>query len=102
MHIDLVTERQQCRKLLRSYNDADDTDLKLRDSIIKQLFGKTGENVYVEPPFRCDYGSNIYLGNNFYCNFNCVFLDVNTITIGENCIIAPGMYTCTAQHVYCR
>lgn len=56
------------------------------------------DNAYLEPPFRCDYGSNIKVGKNFYTNFNCVILDVNTVTIGDNVLFAPNVQIYTAGH----
>ena len=52
--------------------------------------------VYLEPPFRCDYGSNIKLGKNFYANFNCVVLDMAEVTIGDNVLFAPNVQVLTA------
>lgn len=53
---------------------------------------------YIEPTFRCDYGYNIFLGNNFFANFDCVMLDVCPIRIGDNCMLAPGVHIYTATH----
>ncbi len=53
---------------------------------------------YIEPSFRCDYGYNIYLGKEFYANFDCVMLDVCPIHIGDNCMLAPGVHIYTATH----
>ncbi len=72
-----------------------------RDEIVrleKKLFGSTGENVYVNPPFYIDYGKHIFMGNNVYCNMDCVFLDVNTITIGNNVMLGPRVNLFTAGH----
>ncbi len=62
------------------------------------MFGSTGESIYLEPNLRCDYGYNIHVGENFYANFDCVFLDVCEIRIGDNCFIAPGVHIYTATH----
>ena len=72
-----------------------------RDEIVrleKKLFGSTGENIYVNPPFYIDYGKHIFMGNNVYCNMDCVFLDVNTITIGNNVMLGPRVNLFTAGH----
>lgn len=66
--------------------------------LLKELFGSTGETIYIEPSFRCNYGYNIHVGENFYANFNCVILDVCEISIGDNCFIAPGVHIYTATH----
>lgn len=64
----------------------------------KKLFGSSGENIYVNPPFYVDYGKHIHLGNNVYCNMDCIFLDVNTITIGNNVMLGPRVSLYTAGH----
>ena len=56
------------------------------------------DRAYIEPTFRCDYGYNIFLGNNFFANFDCVMLDVCPIRIGDNCMLAPGVHIYTATH----
>jgi maltose O-acetyltransferase len=94
----LVEERINARRLTRLFNETVETDLENRTKILKDLFGSTGRDLYIEPSFRCDYGYNIHVGENFYANFNCVFLDVCEIRIGDNCFIAPGVHIYTATH----
>lgn len=60
--------------------------------------GKTGNRIRVQSPFYCDYGVNISVGENFFANYNCVILDVNRVTIGKNCKIAPNVGIYTATH----
>src|SRR5699024_12577841 len=69
-----------------------------RAEILRELLGGTGENIDIEPTFRCDYGSNIYVGENFYANFDCGLLDVSEIRIGANSMLAPGVHIYTATH----
>ena len=69
---ELAQIRYQARKLLKEFNHSEDNN---KSYLLKQLFGKTGENIYVEPYFHCDYGENIYVGENFYANFDCIILD---------------------------
>jgi maltose O-acetyltransferase len=69
-----------------------------RTSLIKTIFGKTGEICHVEPNLRVDYGTNIAVGNNFYANFDCTFLDVCPITIGENAMFGPRCQVLTPLH----
>ncbi|WP_188454194.1 sugar O-acetyltransferase [Virgibacillus oceani] len=95
---DLIRERTNARKLTRLYNQTMETEKKERMELLRKLFGAIGENSYIEPTFRCDYGYNIHVGENFYVNFNCVFLDVCEIRIGNNCFIAPGVHIYTATH----
>lgn len=95
---ELVKERTSARRLTRIFNQSIETDFNKRTELLKQLFGSTGEELYIEPTFRCDYGYNIHVGENFYANFDCVFLDVCEIRIGDNCFIAPGVHIYTATH----
>lgn len=95
---ELVNDRVNARRLTRLYNETLETDLESRTELLKTLFGSTGESLYIEPTFRCDYGSNIHVGENFYANFDCVFLDVCEIRIGDNCFVAPGVHIYTATH----
>jgi len=95
---ELTKDRENARKLTRLFNQTIETDYDKRTELLKQLFGSTGENLYMEPTFRCDYGYNIHVGNHFYANFDCVILDVCEVRIGENCFIAPGVHIYTATH----
>lgn len=95
---ELVEERENARRLTRLYNLTIETEGAKRSELLKELFGSTGENIYIEPNFRCDYGYNIHVGENFYANFDCVFLDVCEIRIGKNCMVAPGVHIYTATH----
>lgn len=95
---ELVNERLNARRLTRLYNQSLETDNNKRTKLLKELFGSTGENLFIEPTFHCDYGYNIHVGENFYANFDCVFLDVCEIRIGANCFIAPGVHIYTATH----
>lgn len=94
----LAGERMQARKLLFRFNHTSPDALDERTSILKELFGSIKDAIYIEPSFQCDYGYNIHVGSNFYANFNCVFLDVSTIHIGDNVLIAPNVSLFTATH----
>lgn len=95
---ELVKDRNNARKLTRIFNESIETEDNIRTVLLKQLFGSTGNNIFIEPTFRCDYGYNIHVGENFFANFDCVFLDVCEIRIGDNCFIAPGVHIYTATH----
>jgi len=95
---ELVSERMNARRLTKLFNESIETDDNKRTELLKELFGSTGESIYIEPTFRCDYGYNIHVGENFYANFDCVFLDICEIQIGDNCFIAPGVHIYTATH----
>lgn len=94
----LAQMRNKARKLCRQFNNTDETQIDERIAILKQLFGAMGENSFVEPDFRCDYGCHIFVGDNFYANFGCVILDVNKVTIGNNVMFAPSVHVFTATH----
>lgn len=94
----LEEERKESRKRVHRYNNLPPEAEKEKDALIREIFGKTGENIFVEAPFRCDYGTHIEVGNNFYANFNCVILDVAKVIIGENVMFAPNVAVYTAGH----
>jgi len=68
------------------------------DQLIRRILGKAGGNIHIEAPFRCDYGWNIEVGNNFYANYNCIILDVGKVVIGDNVMFAPNVSILTAGH----
>ena len=84
------------QRLIKKFNATE--DYLERADILKELFGSVDKNCYIEPPFRCEYGTNIYIGNNFYANFDCLFLDVNKIIIGNNVMLGPRVCIYTAGH----
>lgn len=95
---DLVKERKNARRLTRLFNDTLETEREKRREILKELLGSTGKYLNMEPTFRCDYGYNIHVGEEFYANFDCVMLDICEIRIGDNCLLAPGVHIYTATH----
>lgn len=95
---ELSKERQTAKELVFDFNNLHPREADRRRSIIKELLGKTGKNFYIEPPFRCDYGYNIEIGENFYSNYNCVILDCAKVTIGKNVLLAPNVGIYTAGH----
>jgi len=95
---EFVERRLKARRLVNVYNQTAETEFERRTEILQELFGSVGKNSFIEPDFRCDYGSNIYTGDNFYANFNCVILDVCEVRFGDNCMLAPGVHIYTATH----
>ncbi|GCE51246.1 maltose O-acetyltransferase [Thermosporothrix hazakensis] len=95
---ELVEDRQRGQRLTRLYNRSEEADSKTRQALLRQLLGSMGENCYIEPPFRCDYGYTIHVGENFYANYDCVILDTCPVTIGKNCMLGPGVHIYTATH----
>src|SRR5210317_862631 len=94
----LKAERSQARTLLKRFNDSEDEERLLRKEILRDLIGGFNKGLYIEPPFYCDYGSYISVGENVYFNFNCVVLDVNTVTIGSRTLFGPNVQIYTATH----
>ena len=95
---ELVNERSAARIFMRRFNDAGEDKMEQRIKALHQLIPSQGENVWIEPPFYCDYGYNIELGDKVYFNFNCVILDVMKVQIGANTLIGPGVQIFTAMH----
>lgn len=95
---ELYTERQNTKELIFRFNSLPPSDVAGRNDIIRKLFCKTGENFIIEPPFHCDYGSNISIGNNFYSNFNLIILDCAKTEIGDNVLIGPNVGIYPAGH----
>ena len=92
---EFANDKRRARRLLREFNNTDVEDKKSTIKILKELFGSTGEYIHIEPNFRCDYGYNIHIGDNFYAGYECVILDSCQVKIGDNCILSPqvGIYT---------
>ena len=95
---ELMRERMHARRLLRLFNDTFENELASRRTLLKQLFGSLAGDPVVEPPFYCDYGYNIHVGERFYANIDCVILDVREVRIGDGCLLAPGVHIYTATH----
>ena len=95
---ELQKELKRCRKLTRLFNNSTEEDIEYRSKLLKDLFGKVGENIFIEPTFRCDYGKNIYIGDNFAANYDCIILDVCKVEIGNNVMFGPRVSVFTAGH----
>jgi maltose O-acetyltransferase len=95
---ELSAESKRASRLLRMYNSTTEEQQEERRQILQALFGKIGENASITPPLHCDYGSHIYVGNNFYMNYGCVILDCNKVEIGDNVLCAPYVQIYAAYH----
>ena len=95
---DLFNRRVEAKKLFKQYNKTSDDEIELREEIKTKLFKHVGKNVWIEPDFRCEFGSNISIGDNVYINFGCIILDCNEVTIGENTLIGPNAGIYAANH----
>ena len=95
---ELVAARRYARILCKALNDSRDEQHEERQRLLRELLGAAGDGLWIEPPFHCDYGFNINLGRKVFFNFNCVVLDVATVTIGDNCMFGPAVQIYTATH----
>ena len=93
--VDILNDRTQCKIKCHAYNQLPIDDIEARQKAIKELFAKTGEQVYIEPHFWCDYGYNINVGERFYANHNLIILDAGGVSFGDDVFIGPscGFYT---------
>ena len=94
----LIRERYDIKDVCFKYNSLKPSAIKKKTSMIKKIIGKTKENITVEPPFWCDYGYNIEVGENFYSNHNLVILDGNKVIFGDNVFVGPNCSFYTAGH----
>ena len=95
---ELVRARDRARDLCQALNATREKDQDARRRILMDLFVRGGDSVWMQPPFYCDYGSNILLGQRVFFNFNCVVLDVCQVTIGDFTLIGPAVQIYTAMH----
>ncbi len=98
MDPELVRARTRARDLCQDLNATRESDGVERRRILSELLGRGGEHVWLQPPFHCDYGSNIHLGEKVFFNFNCVILDVCEVRIGDHCFFGPAVQLYTATH----
>lgn len=89
---------KRARRLTQMLNRADTSDFDGIRAIINELFGRSDETTFVNPPFYCDYGTNIEVGRNCFINYNCVILDNAKVIMGDNCLLAPNVSIYTAGH----
>ena len=94
----LPEARRTCQEKLWEYNNLPPERWGERSALLKMLLGGTGERVTIHPPLRCDYGWNIFVGEDFEANYNLTVLDVGRVTIGEHVLIAPNVSIYTAGH----
>ncbi len=94
----LVAERLKARLLIKELNDTREDQTEERDRILKTLIPNAGPGLWLQPPFYCDYGSNIIIGEKVFFNFNCVVLDVTYVKIGSRTLFGPNVQLYTATH----
>lgn len=95
---ELVAARERARDLCQELNASRERDQEIRRRILRELLGSGGDTVWMQPPFFCDYGTNIYLGERVYFNFNCIILDVCEVRIGDYAFFGPAVQIYAATH----
>jgi maltose O-acetyltransferase len=95
---ELIRGRERARDLCQELNATREAEQEERRSILLQLFSAGGDDVWMQPPFFCDYGTNIHLGRKCYFNYNCVVLDVCEVTVGDHVLFGPNVQIYTATH----
>jgi maltose O-acetyltransferase len=98
MDPELVAARIRARDLCQELNLSREAEQERRRGILRQLFGAGGDSVWMQPPFFCDYGANITLGERVFFNFNCIVLDVCPVKIGDFTLFGPGVQILTPLH----
>ncbi len=96
----LVSARVRARNLCRALNATGEEEQDERRQLLVELLGAGGEDVWMQPPFFCDYGSNILLGKRVFFNFNCVVLDVAAVSVGDFTLFGPAVQIYTATHPF--
>jgi maltose O-acetyltransferase len=95
---ELTRARNRARDLCQDLNATRESEQEVRRHILQNLFGAGGDDVWMQPPFFCDYGTNILLGKKCFFNFNCVVLDVCQVRIGDHTLFGPAVQIYTATH----
>ena len=94
----ILKQIAKTRELTRTYNQIEYSDTEARAALLHELFGAVGENVAIDTPFHCDYGKNIFIGNDVIININCTFIDNRPIHIGNQVLIASNVQIYTSSH----
>jgi len=95
---ELLRERAWARKQVEAFNRLGESDPHASQTLIKTLLGATGANVEIHPTFRCDYGKNLFVGEDFFANYDCTILDVAPIHIGSHCLLGPRVQIYSVNH----
>ena len=95
---DVIARKEAALKKCARFNAIDPADYEAQLTAIKELFGSTGENVYIQPAFNCDNGQNIHVGKDFLTNYNVTILDIAPVHIGDYCMIGPNTLITTVGH----
>lgn len=94
---EIVAEMTECKKKLKKYHDIDRWEYDQVEAAAKEIIPDS-KKLFIVPPFYCEYGTHIKLGDNFFANCNCMMIDVAQITFGDNCMLGPNVSVYTAGH----
>lgn len=94
----LTRERIKARNLFMAYNDTTEQEVEKRKELLTILIPTAGTALEIQPPFHCDYGTNIRIGDKVFMNFNCIILDVAEVRIGSRTMFGPAVQVYTATH----
>ena len=97
---EVEARRLVAKRLFRAYNRTTETDVEVREKIKTELFRSVGKNVFIEPDFICELGSNITIGDNVFINFGCIIFDMGEVTIGNNAMFGPRVGIYTTNHAF--
>lgn len=95
---ELLEMYHQAKEILLNYNHLNSRETNKKEILLEKLLGTIGKNTLIEAPFYCDYGELIFIGHNCFIHPNCVFIDSNTIIIGDNTLIGPSVQIYTTSH----
>lgn len=98
VHPEFLRRLEVTRELLWKFNSLNPSKTQELKATFRKIVVDCGENFHINQPFRCDYGCNIHIGNNFFANFNLTILDEAPVTIGDNVFIGPNISIYTACH----
>ncbi len=95
----ILKEQGKCADLLYDFNQTRPSEMEKRNKLLKQMFNEIGDNCYIEPPLRANWGGkNVHFGNSVYANFNLTLVDDGEIFVGNNVMFAPNVIVATATH----
>jgi maltose O-acetyltransferase len=95
---ELVEARRRARGILARYNATAEEEQDERAVLLRELLGRVGADAWIEPPFFCDYGTNLLLGDRFYANTGCIVLDSAPVTIGDRVLLGPAVQLIAVTH----
>ena len=94
----IVNDYMRAKRLTREINACTEEEEKKKNALFRQLFGHIGKHFWIMGPFRCDYGSHIFIGDYFAANYDCIIIDVCKVTIGDHVLLGPRVGIYTAAH----